>query len=298
MNLVVTSLANTSWGMYQKQQRAFEDRYQAKQIGPFKYLAVFDGHGGTAQRAFFSSNNVTTEKQRSDYFYQGQIASHIADFATNSLHNVLAREFSTIDINDAQEVSSAISRSFITFDQNARLAGALYGCTCTMLLIDNTHHRIYQVNLGDSRSMIFDEHGILLSSTVDHVPENIEEQQRIELAGGEVINDRVQGVLAVSRAFGDYSLKTNNDILYDPINGCVSSVPSITVIDTTGTDRLYYLLTSDAPYEMGRFTDNDLIVMMCRLLRSTDSYEGIAKKLVNNIVQWTTDDITIVVGLC
>ena len=32
------------WGIGQVQQRGYEDRYQVKQFGPFRYFAVFDGH--------------------------------------------------------------------------------------------------------------------------------------------------------------------------------------------------------------------------------------------------------------
>ena len=36
---------------------------------------------------------------------------------------------------------------------------------------------------------------------------NLKERQRVEAAGGKVINSRVNGVLAISRAFGDIQMK-------------------------------------------------------------------------------------------
>lgn len=281
MQLVIAPLINITYGAYQQQQRAFEDRYQVKQIGPFKYIAVFDGHGGSEYR-YHRQNNL----------------NHIVDLAMNSLHNVISQQLSSIDINDTQDVTSAINNAFLTFDRDAKVNGALCGCTCTMLLIDTINRRIYQVNLGDSSSMIFNEQGIIMSSTVAHSPTDNEERARIELAGGKVINNRVNGMLAVSRAFGDYAFKGNNNIPYDPINGCVSSLPTVTIIDTSTTKRLYYLLTSDAPYEMQYFTNNDLVLMAWQLLQNDGSYEDIARKLVTTIVQHTTDDTTIVIGRC
>lgn len=43
--------------------------------------------------------------------------------------------------------------------------------------------------------------------SVDHKPSRPDEAQRIRDAGGFVINNRVMGELAVSRAFGDCEFK-------------------------------------------------------------------------------------------
>lgn len=43
--------------------------------------------------------------------------------------------------------------------------------------------------------------------STDHKPNNEGEKARIEAVGGYVSDNRVQGSLALSRAFGDFSLK-------------------------------------------------------------------------------------------
>jgi len=40
--LTIGEIPKEKWGVAQQQQRASEDRYQVKQIGPFRYFAVFD----------------------------------------------------------------------------------------------------------------------------------------------------------------------------------------------------------------------------------------------------------------
>lgn len=55
-----------------------------------------------------------------------------------------------------------------------------FGSTCTCLLIDQDRRKIYQVNLGDSRSVIFVDDKII-SVTEDHQPNNNEEKMRIEI---------------------------------------------------------------------------------------------------------------------
>ena len=47
---------------------------------------------------------------------------------------------------------------------------------------------------------------------MDHLPTNPDEYLRIKRAGGFVNHDRVNGSLAMSRAFGDFIFKQNEDL--------------------------------------------------------------------------------------
>ena len=50
--------------------------------------------------------------------------------------------------------------------------------------------------------------------TVDHKPAREDETRRIRDAGGFVINNRVMGELAVSRAFGDCEFKKGIQVIF------------------------------------------------------------------------------------
>lgn len=65
-------------------------------------------------------------------------------------------------------------------------------------------------NLGDSRCILghYSKPDIV-ALTVDHKPTDEEEVKRIQEAGGHVTRKRVDGVLAVSRAIGDSTYKTD-----------------------------------------------------------------------------------------
>ena len=65
-------------------------------------------------------------------------------------------------------------------------------------------------NVGDSRAVFGNETGVAVSMSYDHKPAQIKEKRRIVEAGGFVSMNgvwRVMGVLATSRAMGDYPLK-------------------------------------------------------------------------------------------
>jgi len=91
------------------------------------------------------------------------------------------------------------------------------GCTANVCVLRNED--LYVANLGDTRCVLAHK-GMAIQLSEDHKPVNKEEKQRIEKNGGSVTFGRVNGALAVSRAFGDYEFKKR---------GCplVSIVPEI-----------------------------------------------------------------------
>lgn len=50
---------------------------------------------------------------------------------------------------------------------------------------------------------------VSIDLSIDHKPENVEERRRIYAAKGFVEDNRVNGMLALSRALGDFEYKTN-----------------------------------------------------------------------------------------
>ena len=92
---------------------------------------------------------------------------------------------------------------------SADIASAV-GCTaCSALILQN---EIIVANSGDSRAVLAKKVnkklvGIEMSN--DHKPENKEEKERIEKAEGYVEDNRVNGILNLSRSIGDLEYKSN-----------------------------------------------------------------------------------------
>ena len=74
-----------------------------------------------------------------------------------------------------------------------------------MVLI--TKDTIYCANAGDSRACLATKKGKVIELSYDHKPDNDGELKRVKAAGGFVEDGRVQGVIAVSRAIGDWEYK-------------------------------------------------------------------------------------------
>ena len=83
------------------------------------------------------------------------------------------------------------------------------GCTASVLLITKTD--IYCANAGDSRSVL-SKKGKSKDLSEDHKPDLPNEKARIEKASGYVEDKRVNGMLALSRAIGDFEYKGNANL--------------------------------------------------------------------------------------
>jgi serine/threonine protein phosphatase PrpC len=80
------------------------------------------------------------------------------------------------------------------------------GCTANVVMITKTD--ILCANAGDSRSVL-SKKGKAKELSTDHKPDTPSEKRRIERANGFVEESRVNGMLALSRAIGDFEYKGN-----------------------------------------------------------------------------------------
>lgn len=64
--------------------------------------------------------------------------------------------------------------------------------------------------MGDTKAVLVsvenNKHKVV-SKTIEHKGTNLREQERVKQAGGTIIQNRVSGSLAVTRALGDLDLK-------------------------------------------------------------------------------------------
>ena len=117
--------------------------------------------------------------------------------------------------------------------------------------------------------------------SLDHKPSREDEAKRIHELGGKVVlwgQWRVQGILAVSRSFGDVSLKPY-----------VTAEPEVMEKDIT-PDDLYLVLASDGLWDV---MTNDAVA---RFMMNMSNFSEVARELCYEAtILGSSDNITVVV---
>lgn len=114
---------------------------------------------------------------------------------------------------------TAIQRAFIEMDASIKqeCSADRCGSTCTVAVIwsidAGSTYKVILANSGDSRGLFYGVDADVLSETLDHKPDDPCEKKRIREAGGYVAAldppARLDGVLALSRGFGDFRFKAD-----------------------------------------------------------------------------------------
>ncbi|CAM9608520.1 unnamed protein product [Chrysoparadoxa australica] len=99
-----------------------------------------------------------------------------------------------------------ITKCYLDTDQQFLTSSEHPQCGSTATTAFILGDRLYSFNVGDSRTIVC-RNGAVFQVSRDHKPSREDEMERIKDAGGLVINKRVMGELAVSRAFGDKEFK-------------------------------------------------------------------------------------------
>lgn len=147
------------------------------------------------------------------------------------------------------------------------------GTTAVFCIIHsmNIHGAMVTIcNIGDSRLSICRPNIGTIYTTIDHKPTHPLEEARITAASGWVVQGRVNGQLALSRAFGDFAYKKQNVGMDELFRQAVIAKPDITNIHMKPGD--YILLYCDGIYE-APFTPQEVATMADDNLRLTKPTE-------------------------
>ena len=186
--------------------------------GEVSVFGVFDGHGG-CEVAHFVDHHLVDQLRKNEHFKAGNYRHALMDVFLNLDKMLLTPEGKKeLEKINKQHGSDAASQGY---DRGEIHVAA--GCTCCVALITKTE--VYVANAGDTRCVIANK-GKAKDLSIDHKPDLPTERRRVQKAGGFVEEGRVNGIIAISRAIGDWEYK---NLSLKPEDNMVSAFPEVMV---------------------------------------------------------------------
>lgn len=161
--------------------------------GKYALFAVFDGHGG-----HFAAQYLKT-------LFPKLFVEHLVKRPPHTIADKKERN---------KVVKEALIKTFLNCDKEILeqqvLGGRSDGSTCVVCFIEGK--TLWTANVGDTKHIIaVKKNGTVkgISLSKDHTADKKEEQLRIQNSGtgGKIENNRVLGILEVTRSFGDPGFK-------------------------------------------------------------------------------------------
>lgn len=196
-------------------------------------FAVFDGHGGDFTSSYLQENFMKTLARNQELIQYAKLHSKGSkgrgdvngiDLLKKALYETFRELDALLIILQKKRHGAIISGEIIPSSGNCsddeddinvkskiESAGERSGSTAVVVLLTPTH--FICANTGDSRA-ILRRNCKVLPLSFDHKPSSVPERMRIGDAGGVVKGKRIDGDLAVSRAFGDWVYKVNPDLSF------------------------------------------------------------------------------------
>ncbi|KAK6456473.1 ser/thr protein phosphatase [Scheffersomyces xylosifermentans] len=171
-------------GTMQGYRMTMEDAHDVR-INEDESLAVFgvfDGHGG---------------KTCSDY-----LADHLVKYIFKHLNSYQNK--ASLPLKDYMKI---IKDAFFKVDHDLSRMANLVNCGSTGIVATVVKDKyIVVANTGDSRCILSID-GVAKTLSFDHKPIIMNERIRVENSNGYILNNRINEILALSRAFGDFKFK-------------------------------------------------------------------------------------------
>ncbi|KAI9216669.1 phosphatase 2C-like domain-containing protein [Blastocladiella britannica] len=208
--------------------------------------------------------------------YDGHAGRQAAQWCGEHVHPLLASLMSQFPGTPPPEL---LNEAFERTDAKLAELNIHSGCTAvvSVLLVEGDRRILHTANVGDARSVLCRK-GEAVRLTYDHKGSDPYEAKRVIDAGGFMMNNRVNGVLAVTRSLGDVSMKD-----------LVVGNPYTTEIEITADDE-FLILACDGVWDV--MSDQEAV----NLLLGLDDPRAAAELLVQQALEnMSTDNLSVIV---
>jgi len=199
------------------------------------------------------------------------------EFVEEHLHVKVAQELQ----QEGTDKEQALRQAFQICDLESKQMDITTGgatAAVALLCTEDGERVLYTAGVGDSR-VVLGRGAEAVRLTIDHKPDNSDERKRVEQAGGFFLKERVLGILAVTRSFGDHGMKD-----------FVSAEPETRRTVLSDSDKVL-ILACDGVWDV--FSDQEALELVKGMQETEEDQEVAAQRLVESSVdRGTTDNVT------
>lgn len=224
------------------------------------FYGVFDGHGGRAAADFLKDHLMKNVVKNENFMKDPELALKEAFFTTD------------------EEFYAAVGPSETS--GSTGLAACIIG------------GKLYIANAGDCRAVL-SRKGRAIDLSIDQKPNSRSEMERIKKAGGFVEDGYVNGLLGVSRAFGDWHLEGLKGRAGSP--GPLTVDPEIEKMRLTADDE-FLILACDGLWDV--FSSQNAVDVARANLRQHNDPTATARELAAEALRRHSSDNISVVVVC
>lgn len=241
------------------------------------FFAIYDGHGGReavseVERRFHEvfAEELSRERQA----VEGASGSSAAS--------------PPLSLERTRYPERCFQRAYARMDSELETQRCLYvgstSITCLLRRDEKDGRRyLHTANAGDSRAILVRRDGNALRLSYDHKASDENEARRVSDSGGFVVCHRVLGVLAVSRAFGDFAMK--HVVISEPFTS--------THVIEEGVDT-HVVLACDGLFDV--LSDEQVAQMILSDTRMRENAQYAAERLVRRALEdGSTDNVSCLV---
>ncbi|XP_077397087.1 protein phosphatase, Mg2+/Mn2+ dependent, 1Lb [Festucalex cinctus] len=237
-------------------------------------FGIFDGHGGEAAADYAKAHLPEALRQQLLTYERERERDREKDKEKDekkdglSYPSILEQQILTLDREMLEKLSATYNEA---------------GTTCLVALLSDKELTV--ANVGDSRGVLCDKDGRAVPLSHDHKPYQLKERKRIKKAGGFISFNgswRVQGILAMSRSLGDYTLKNLNVVVPDP---------DVLSFDLTQLQPEFMILASDGLWDT--FSNEEAVRFVRQ--RLDEPHLGAKSIVLQSYYRGCPDNITVMV---
>ncbi|KAL4560161.1 hypothetical protein LXL04_032310 [Taraxacum kok-saghyz] len=239
---------------------------------PSSFYAIFDGHGGSEAATFIKTHATKIFFQDSD-LPQPPPPPHTA-----------------ITDTFLKDLQLSHSKAFLLADQaiaDECTISDYTGTTALTVFIIGTH--IVIANAGDCRAVI-SRNGIAIPMSKDHRESCVEERKRVEELGGYFEDGYLNGELAVTRALGDWYMKSPAGS-----ESPLIAKPEVSQSVLSEEDE-FMIIGCDGIWDV--MSNQEAVGFVRRELRKHNDPERCAKELVGRALELKTGDNLTAIVVC